>query len=52
MFLAVASIAISLTVTGVHFWMEEKLYVFDGDEIASITTRALEKTKGDHNLQW
>ena len=49
-FLAVASIVISLIVTGIHFWMEEKSYVFSGEEIALITTRALERTRGEHIL--
>ena len=51
-FLVVASIAVPFMVAGLHCWMEEKSYVFNGEEIALITTRALEKTKGDHILQW
>lgn len=51
MFVAVGSIAFSLLAAGLQFWVEEKSYLFDGDEIALITTRALERTKGEQILQ-
>ena len=36
-----------LLVSGVNIWLREKSYVFSAEEVAAITNRALEETKGD-----
>lgn len=39
-----------LLVSGVNIWLREKSYVFSAEEVAAITNRALEETKGEgHN---
>ena len=43
---AVSLVACALFVGGVRFWLSEKHYVFSAEELASITTKALEKNKG------
>ena len=45
-FSAVSVVACALFIGGVKFWLSEKQYVFSADELASITTKALEKNKG------
>ena len=48
---AVSLVACALFVGGVRFWLSEKHYVFSAEELASITTKALEKNKGGKRPQ-